>query len=774
MSENGDHNGAASASSGDARSEGDDVDGAALRRDSGKRIDGGETGRPTDIVGADPQGEEASKTPRVSSDAEPSPLEDNSDDEAAATVLADSNHQGALVDAPSPRGTVSTPIEPGTLISSTFRIKRLLGSGGMGEVYLAEHTFQATLHALKRLSPSLTDDPQCMSLFRREAELLRRLNSDVIVGYDGVIVHEVGDAKSVLLAMEFADGPPLKKKVEVDGPISETYAVQLMSQLAEGLSAAHRIGVFHRDLSPDNIILSREEGGLPKIIDFGIARDSNAEDATVLSASFAGKVKYAAPEQFGLCGGDIGPWSDIYSLGLTIAYALTSEPLLDAADIFDARDLRKHRPSLEAIPEGLRPIMERMLAPSREDRFADMDELLAALKGGASREVLEETVDATVIAKRPALPGVPTSMSVDSEVSQDTVESFESREGVAGQARKPATIFRSTPALGANEDGAVSPSKKVGKRDGAWKPVAAATFIALVSLAGGGWLLMSGVLSSRDAPSPIEAPTTSFDIASVPVRGRGNFFVPLSGAEGADGAVPVLRVPTASDAVSDAEARRVLNEVEAQGGALRFVDGASSIKPDVLQLLDQYSMFPQSPEFGISFAADGMPAVQAAVLRSGDLTSFSAEVFYSGDNRKIYADILRYDGVLFREWGHTSLKLGPGRNLSDLQASSGRFAIPDRSVFEGQSAGVPEPLAYIRTEIADDPEPRISLGAVLLYAVDGELECSTGDARIDRGSHYYLTPTQTEIWLPKIVGCLSAAPGDVDFALFPIVWLQGG
>ena len=92
----------------------------------------------------------------------------------------------------------------------------------------------------------------------------------------------------------------------------------LLKRLASGLSAAHRLGAVHRDMSPDNVLLPGGDVHQAKIIDFGIAKDLDASSATIVGDGFAGKLNYVAPEQLGDYGREVGPWSDVYSLALVI------------------------------------------------------------------------------------------------------------------------------------------------------------------------------------------------------------------------------------------------------------------------------------------------------------------------------------------------------------------------------------------------------------------------------------------------------------------------
>src|SRR5262249_46372880 len=119
------------------------------------------------------------------------------------------------------------------------------------------------------------------------------------------------------IVIEFVDGPGLDKLIGQVFP-SEAELRAFLRRMAEGLGAAHKLGAIHRDMSPDNILVPEGRLELAKIIDFGIAKDGQANVNTVVGDTFAGKLPYVAPEQLGDFDRSIGPWTDIYSLGLIL------------------------------------------------------------------------------------------------------------------------------------------------------------------------------------------------------------------------------------------------------------------------------------------------------------------------------------------------------------------------------------------------------------------------------------------------------------------------
>ena len=156
----------------------------------------------------------------------------------------------------------------------------------------------------------------------------------------------------------------------------------LFVRVAEGLALAHRAGVIHRDLSPDNIILRDGDVSQPKIIDFGIARAANVGDRTLIGNNFAGKYNFVSPEQLGMMNGEVTGRSDIYSLGLVMAAALRGKALEMGGSPVEVIEKRRAVPDLSGVDEELRPLVETMLQPdpaNRPESIADVAEWLRAM-----------------------------------------------------------------------------------------------------------------------------------------------------------------------------------------------------------------------------------------------------------------------------------------------------------------------------------------------------------------------------------------------------------
>src|SRR5690348_3153471 len=245
-----------------------------------------------------------------------------------------------------------TTVEIGEVLGHTYRIEEFLAKGGMGAVYRARHTILETVHAIKIILAQFASDPQVVALLSQEAKALSKVKSDAVVEYQGLFLDEHGRR---YLVMEFADGPSLARVLQ-DRRFSPAEVRQLRDRLALGLAAAHDKGVFHRDISPDNVILPGGRVENAKIIDFGIAKHADTGEKTIIGGDFAGKYSFASPEQAGMYGGKVDARADIYSLGLVLAacaighggkLAMGDSP----ASVFRARETV---PDLSAVPAELR------------------------------------------------------------------------------------------------------------------------------------------------------------------------------------------------------------------------------------------------------------------------------------------------------------------------------------------------------------------------------------------------------------------------------------
>jgi len=260
----------------------------------------------------------------------------------------------------------------GTRLNGIYEVDTLIGSGGMGEVYKGRTIHTNDTVAIKILRSEFGENEAALALFRREASALHSLLHDAIVRYYVCSVDP--DLKRPYLSMEFVEGRSLKQLLR-EGPLTFEAVCGLAQRVASGLQAAHERNIVHRDVAPDNIIISGGDVARAKIIDFGIARWTQGGEGTIIGGGFAGKYNYVSPEQLGLFGGDVTPKSDIYSLGLVLAEAINGRPLDMGGSQAQIIEKRRKVPDLGGINMRLRPLLEQMLQPNPSDRIATMNDV---------------------------------------------------------------------------------------------------------------------------------------------------------------------------------------------------------------------------------------------------------------------------------------------------------------------------------------------------------------------------------------------------------------
>src|SRR5919202_2439117 len=204
-----------------------------------------------------------------------------------------------------------------TLLDNRYDVGRPLGSGGMGEVFLARDRVLGRDVALKVLRRQYAGDSEFAERFLREARSAASLSHPNIVQvYDR---GETGDGTSYI-AMEYVSGGTLNEQIEEWGPFDARKAAAVAARIADVLGAAHERGVIHRDIKPQNVLVTA--WGDLKVTDFGIARAASAVTSSASSAIF-GTAGYISPEQ--ALGDPVGPASDLYSLGVVLYEMLTGE-----------------------------------------------------------------------------------------------------------------------------------------------------------------------------------------------------------------------------------------------------------------------------------------------------------------------------------------------------------------------------------------------------------------------------------------------------------------
>ncbi len=268
-----------------------------------------------------------------------------------------------------------------------YQLRERLGSGGMGEVYLAEHQLLKRPCAVKLIRPEKAGDALALRRFEREVRATARLSHP-----NTVEIYDYGrtDDGTFYYVMEYLPGLSLDDLVYRHGPLPAGRAIYLLRQACDALAEAHAAGLIHRDLKPANIFASQRGGhyDVVKLLDFGLVRPMTDDSDLALSGDgrISGSPQYMAPEQ-GSGGRDIDARCDLYAIGGVAYYLLTGQPpfLRDSSIqllVAHARDpvspLSEVRPD---VPEDLAGIVHRLLAKTPGERFASAEELQQALAG---------------------------------------------------------------------------------------------------------------------------------------------------------------------------------------------------------------------------------------------------------------------------------------------------------------------------------------------------------------------------------------------------------
>lgn len=264
-----------------------------------------------------------------------------------------------------------------------YVIERRLGEGGMGVVFLAQHTQLNRKAAIKALHPMYVHNPAIRERFRQEAATMAQLKHAHIVDlYDYL---EEPDA--LYLIMEFVEGRELDDYIQnVSGPIPEERAIQLFAKMLDGFAYAHNQGIVHRDIKPSNLIITPDYNA--KILDFGIAKivDGNNKNMTK-TGSRMGTVLYMSPEQ--VRGESVDKRSDIYALGVTFFQMLTGRPPYDEHNSTEYEvynqiinsPLPRAKTFYPNVSERMQSILDRATAKHRAERFQSCEIFKSALVG---------------------------------------------------------------------------------------------------------------------------------------------------------------------------------------------------------------------------------------------------------------------------------------------------------------------------------------------------------------------------------------------------------
>ena len=255
-----------------------------------------------------------------------------------------------------------------------YRLRRLVGRGGMGDVYEAEDTVRERIVALKLMSETLSNDPVFRSRMQREARTAGRLHEPHVVP-----IHDFGEIDGQLYVdMRLIDGKDLATTLSRYGPLSPPRAVAIVRQIGAALDAAHAAGVMHRDVKPENILISADD--FAYLVDFGIASAASDEKLTQFGTT-VGTVKYMAPERFS--DAEVTYRADIYALACVLYECLTGSPPYtgDTISVMGAHlNQAIPRPSAArpSIPVAFDGVIARGMAKDPTARYATCGDLSAA------------------------------------------------------------------------------------------------------------------------------------------------------------------------------------------------------------------------------------------------------------------------------------------------------------------------------------------------------------------------------------------------------------
>jgi tRNA A-37 threonylcarbamoyl transferase component Bud32 len=296
----------------------------------------------------------------------------------------------------------------GTVLSGRYRLESKLGSGGMSTVYLARDATLERWVAVKVMHREMSDQPDQIERFRREARAVAQLSHPNVVA----VIDAGEDGGHPYIVFEYVDGETLKQRIERVGPLPVDEATAYAIEIGRGLSAAHARRLVHRDVKPQNVLIDSE--GRAKVTDFGIARSLEADGLTQ-TGRVLGTTDYVSPEQ--AMGRGVDARTDIYSLGVVLYETLTGEVPFTAETVVGVAmkhvnepipDVQSKRPE---VSSALAAVVERATAKDPKQRYPDMASCLAELEGALEVEVARSggshgqatTVLGTVPSKRKLL-----------------------------------------------------------------------------------------------------------------------------------------------------------------------------------------------------------------------------------------------------------------------------------------------------------------------------------------------------------------------------------
>jgi serine/threonine-protein kinase len=275
----------------------------------------------------------------------------------------------------------STRLGPGTILANRYEIRQQLGAGGMGVVYRAlDRELQETV-AIKTLKPELLGDPNLLERFKQEIRLARKISHPNVVR-----THDLGESDGIyFITMEFVDGTSLDQVIARRGALPLAVAITIGRQLCRALEVAHGVGVVHRDIKPQNLVVDAQ--GFLKVMDFGIARlvegRQSAGPGLTAEGSIIGTPEYMAPEQ--LMGQAVDGRSDLYAAGVVLFECLTGRRLFEGNSFATVLMKQVQEPPPDPrtlvpdLPAEVAALVLKALAKRPEERWQTAGEFHQAL-----------------------------------------------------------------------------------------------------------------------------------------------------------------------------------------------------------------------------------------------------------------------------------------------------------------------------------------------------------------------------------------------------------
>jgi eukaryotic-like serine/threonine-protein kinase len=291
---------------------------------------------------------------------------------------------------------------PGAAIEGKYEVLGKIREGGMGAIYMVRHRLLNEVRIIKVMRPEVAESADQRKRFLREAQMATRLKHNNIVGFYDFFVDDEGTAYMV---MEYIDGINLRDMIRNCGALPIGLGIYLARQCLSALDYLHRKGVVHRDVAPDNIMMTQEEDGTlqAKLIDLGIAKLARAEEQEQLTAAdeFIGKLRYSSPEQLTkkASSASIDGRSDLFSFGVVLYESLTGICPFGGGSLQDILMARLHKPPMpfaQSDPHGrvgavLRGTILKVLQTRPEDRYQTAAEFSKALEALPPAEASPET-----------------------------------------------------------------------------------------------------------------------------------------------------------------------------------------------------------------------------------------------------------------------------------------------------------------------------------------------------------------------------------------------